>query len=148
MAGVRFKAVTAEVTTGTSAKTVVQIVAAANHRIKVDRWGIAFKGVAPTDAPIKVRLLRQTDAGTTSALTPVKNNPGDDEALQVTARHTATAEPTAGDVLETVEAHPQAGYEVILPLTQEIIVPGGTRLGIEVTATVSTSCVAWINGEE
>lgn len=148
MAGVRWNAVTGEIATGTAAKTLLQVVAASNHRIKIDRLSVSFKGTSATDAPIKVRVLRQTTAGTMSSLTLTKGNDSDDETLQTTAQHTATAEPAAGDVLESKEVHPQTGYELILPLGQEIIVKGGGRLGIEVTAGVSVSAIAEMHGEE
>ena len=148
MAGVRFTGTTGEVSTGTSAKTILQIVAAANQRVLVREWAVSFDGIAPTDAPIFVRVLRQTTAGTMSALTLRKIASGDDETLQTTAQHTATAEPTAGDVLMSQQVHPQTGYTWQAPFGGELIVPGGTRLGIEVTAGVSVNCVARMTCEE
>ena len=147
MAGINIVANPGEVTTGTSAKTVLQVVAASNHRVKIKRWGITCKGVVPTDPSVLVRLLRQTTAGTMTALTPKKL--GDyTETVQTTAQHTATGEPTAGDVLAIREVHPQAGYYEILPFGDEIPIPGGGRVGIEVTATVSISVVPEIVMEE
>ena len=148
MAGVRFQAVTSEVATGTAIKTILQIVAATNQRVLIDEIAISFKGTSPTDAPIWLRVLRQTTAGTMSALTPVKNNNGDDETLQTTAQHTATAEPTAGDVLMAQEIHPQTGYTWQAPFGRQIVVKGGGRLGIEVTAGVGVNCLARVMGEE
>ena len=148
MAGVGFRAQTAEITTGVAKKTLLQVVAAANHRVLVKEISVAFKGTSPTDAPILVRILRQTTAGTMSALTPVKNNSADTETLQTTAQHTATVEPTAGDVLMSEEVHPQTGLLWQATFGGEIIVPGGTRLGIDVTAGVSVSATARIFGEE
>jgi hypothetical protein len=154
MAGILAQAVTGEVAIAKNVtKTPLQIVAAANHRIKVSQFGIFFKGVAVTDPPVLVKVVRQTDAGTTSALTPVKNNTEDGETLQTTARHTATAEPTTTDVVYSAEVHPQSGWQVIFPFGQEIIVPGGTRLGISVSthATIPDgghTCVAFMAFEE
>ena len=148
MAGVRFAAVTAEVSTGTSVKTIVQVVAASNHRILIDRATVTFQGTSTTDAPILVEMLRQSTAGTMSSLTPVKLNSADDETLQVTARHTAPAEPTAGDVLESFLVHPQGGKEWLAPFGRAIVVPGGGRLGVRVTAGVSVDCVVSLHGEE
>jgi hypothetical protein len=148
MAGVGFATVTGEITTGTSVKTLIQVVAAANHRLRVREISISFKGILGTDAPILVQVLRQTTAGTMSALTPVKLNDSDDETLQVTAQHTATAEPTAGDVLMSEEVHPQSGYTWQSPFGGEIPVKGGGRLGVRVTAGASTSAVVRIFGDE
>ena len=63
MAGILAVAQTGEISTGTSQKTLLQIVAATNHRVLVKEWSISFKGVSNTAAPIEVELLRQTDAG-------------------------------------------------------------------------------------
>lgn len=148
MAGQHGKAVTAQVATGTAAKTIVQVVAAANHGIKVTGWGISFEGVSVTATPIQVRLLRQTTAGTMSALTPVKKRDSDGDTLDTTAQHTATAEPTAGDVLATVLVHPQGGYSEFPPFGSEYYVGAGDRIGIEVTSAADVDCVAEIHFEE
>lgn len=149
MAGVLGRVPSGEVSlTAATAKTVLQIVAAANHRVKVNGIHIALKGIVVTDTPVKVRVLRQTTAGTMSPGTPVKNNSADDETLQTTALVNASAEPTAGDVLETFEIHPQTQYRCFYPLGQEIIVPGGGRLGIELTAAQNQTATAGIDFEE
>jgi hypothetical protein len=136
-----------EITSGTSAKTLVQIVAPANQRLKILEWGVFCKGVTPTDVPLKVRLLRQTTTGTMSALTLFKRGTPA-ETIQSTAQQGASAEPTAGDVLAVREVHPQLGYQEKFAFGQEIIVPGGGRVGIEVTAAVSISVVSEIVFEE
>jgi hypothetical protein len=131
-----------------TAKTVIQLVAATNHRVKVLRWGVFFDGVSVSAEPVQVRLLRQTTAGTMSSLTPVKLDDSLAETLQTTSQHTATAEPTAGDVVDVVEVHPQSGYEIIYPLGQEVIIGGGDRLGIECTAPAGVNVRAKIVFEE
>lgn len=143
MAGVRGRATTAQVATGTSAKTILQLVAASNHRIIVPRITISFEGVTPTDPPIQVVVMRQSTAGTMSALTPSKDTDSYDETLQTTAQHTATVEPTSGDILETQLIHPQ-GRGVFGPF----VVKGGGRLGVVVTASVSIDCVVAAQFEE
>jgi hypothetical protein len=148
MAGVRFKAVTGQISTGTSAKTLMQIVAASNHALLIDEISISFDGTSNTATPIKVDVLRQTTAGTMSSLTPVKDPDDSDETLQVTAQHTATAEPTAGDVLLSEHIHPQQGYTWQAPFGRSIKVGGGDRLGIRVTAGASVNALARVAGEE
>lgn len=148
MSGVRFKAVTAAVATGTSAKTIVQVVAASNHGVMIDEWSVSFAGTSNTATPIKVDICRQSDAGTSSALTPVKDPDDTDETLQTTARHTATAEPTTGDVIMTEYVHPQTGYTWQAPFGRAIKVGGGDRLGIRVTAAADVNCIARFSGEE
>lgn len=143
MSGVGFRANTAQVATGTSAKTILQIVAASNHRVVVNKIVVSFEGVTVTDAPVQVRVLRQSTAGTMSALTLVKD--GDTaETLEVSAQHTASAEPTAGDVLESQLVHPQSSRVFVGPY----VIPGGGRIGVEVTATVGVDCIVSAYGEE
>ena len=140
---------TAEVAlTAATAKTVIQLVAAANHRVAVLGWGVFFDGTSVTAEPVQVRLLRQTTAGTASALTPVALDGSVGETIQTTAQHTATAEPTAGNVVDVAEVHPQQGYEVIYPLGQEVILAGGGRVGIECTAPAGVNVRAKIRFEE
>ena len=148
MADIYAIAQTAEVAlTGATAKTVIQIVAASNHKVRITGWGVFFDGTSSTAEPVQVRLLRQTTAGTMSSLTPAKKGT-DSETLQTTAQHTATVEPTAGDVLDIAEVHPQGGYEKIYPMGAEIKVAGGGRLGIECTAPVGVNVRAKIEFEE
>jgi hypothetical protein len=149
MAAFQGIAQTTEVTlTAATAETVIQLIAATNHRVKILRWGVFFDGTAVANEPVQVRLLRQTTAGTMSSLTPVKLDNSLGESLQTTAQHTATAEPTAGDVVDVVEVHPQSGYEIIYPLGQEVIIGGGDRVGIECTAPDGVNVRAKIVFEE
>lgn len=143
MAGLRFRANTAQVATGTSAKTILQLVAASNHRVLVPRISVSFEGVTATDPPIQVVIMKQTTAGTMSSLTLVKDNDNDDETLQTTAQHTATAEPTSSDIKETRLVHPQGNRDF-----GPFIIPGGQRLGVVVTASVSIDCVVTALCEE
>lgn len=125
-----------------TAKTVVQIIAPTNHRVKILRWGVFFDGISGTAEPVQVALCRQSTAGTMSALTPVKADDSLAETLLTTAQYNATVEPTTGDVLDSVEVHPQSGYEIIYPLGQEMIIGGADRVGIVCTApaTVNARC--------
>jgi len=136
------------VATGTSAKTMIQLIAAANHAIKITEFGVSFNGVNNTHEPILVDLLRQTTAGTMSSLTLVKADDSGGDTLDTTAQHTATAEPTGSDVLRSLYVHPQTG--AVVPVTDDapIIVGAGDRLGLRVTAANDVSCAAHIAFEE
>lgn len=148
MAGLICAANTAEVAlSAATAKTVIQVTAPSNQRLRVKKWGVAFDGISTTAEPVQVRLLRQTTAGTMSSLTPVKYSAGA-ETIQSTAQHTATVEPTASDVLQPLEVHPQAGYEMLVPFDQPLEMAGGTRLGIECTAPATVNVRAWFVWEE
>src|SRR5687767_3906716 len=143
------KTVEIALTVATTPKTLVQIVAPTNHRVKVCAWGVWFDGVSASDAQVLVRLLRQSTAGTMSALTPVKVDDSIAETLQTTAQHTASAEPTAGDVLKNINVPPSSGgYEEQCPYGQEYIMGGGDRIGIEATVGANVNGVAWIRFEE
>jgi hypothetical protein len=146
MANIKGSVSISGVATGTAAKTILQIVAAANHRVIVPGFVVSFAGTVATDAPVLVELLRQTTAGTMSAATPVKTNSADDETLQTTAQHTSTGEPTAGDILFKMYIHPQSGGVIVLP--DPIVVPGGTRLGLRVTVGTSQTMAATLPFEE
>ena len=149
MAGVIGRAVTAQISTTTSTRTLLQLVAASNHRVLVREWHIAFEGITATDAPIQVRVLRQTTAGTASALTLVKADDSDDETLQTTAQHSFTStEPTSGDVLFNRLVHPQSGFSIILPPGRELVMKGGSRLAFEVTAAVAVDATVTVEFEE
>lgn len=150
MSGVRFSARTDPIATGTSAKTLLQLVAASNHGVLVDEISISFAGTNNTNAPIRVDVLRQTTAGTmtTSASTIVKDPDDSDETLQTTRQDTATAEPTAGDILMTEYVHPQTGYTWQAPFGRPIKIGGGDRLGIRVTAANDVNAVVRVRGEE
>jgi len=148
MAGIRAVAQTAEVATGTAKKTILQLVAASNHRVLVKEFSVSFDGVDNTAEPILVQLLIQSDAGTMSSLTPQKLNQGDDETLQTTAQHTATAEPTGTTEIMGEQVHPQGGYTWQAPYGGEIVINGGDRLGLVTTAAVDVNAKARFVFEE
>jgi len=123
-----------------SAKTIVQAVAPANIRVKLLGFGVAFDGILTTGQPVGVRVLRQTTAGTMSALTPVNTN-SVSETIQTTAQYNATAEPTAGNVLYNGQIHPQQALLWQYPYGAEYIIPGGGRVGIECNVVAGQSAV-------
>jgi hypothetical protein len=126
-----------------TAKTVLQVAAPTNQRLELVRWGVFFDGVTSTAVPVLVELLRQTTAGTSTSATPVAQVAGS-ETVQSTAGYNFSAEPTAGNILDIAKVHPQSGYEVLLPLNQQMEVPGGGRLGIRITAAAIVNCRAKI----
>jgi hypothetical protein len=135
--------------TGGAAKTVLQIVAPANQRLKLTNLSVSFDGTTNTATPAQVRILRQTTAGTMSAGATVLIEKELTETIQSSYQTNATAEPTAGDVLRlfTVPAF-MGQYEVFYPYGQEILVQGGGRLGIEVNAPANVNCRVEAQWEE
>jgi len=148
MAGIRAVAQTAAIATGTSKITLLQLIAAANHRVLVKEVSVSFNGVSNTEEPILVQVLRQSDAGTMSALTLAKLDLDGDETLQTTGTHTSTGEPTGTVSVMTEHVHPQGGFTWQAPFGGEIVVNGGDRLGIAVTAAAGVDAVARIVFEE
>jgi len=132
------------------AKTVLQILAPTNQRVRILAFGIFFDGSVPNAEPVVVKLVRQTTAGSGMAtVTMVKTGPvAGSETLQTQGFHTATSEPTTTDILDIFEIHPQAGVEKLFPLGREIVIAGGTRLGLVVTSPSALNCIPKIFGEE
>lgn len=130
-----------------TAKTVAQIVAPTNQSLAIHGISVTFDGTSNTAEPAIVEVLRQTTAGTMTARNPLKTK-DTSTALQATGQVNATAEPTAGDVLRAFHIHPQAGAVIPLPLEREIVVAGGGRLGIRITAPANVNCLTTMDGEE
>lgn len=149
MAGVKWSVPSGEVSlTAATAKTVLQVVAASNHRVLLQLLKVTAKGTVSSDTPILVELVRQTTAGTSTAGTPVKVNEGDNETLAVTARVNATAEPTTTDVIEQWYIHPQGGSMEYQPITMEHVIIGGGRVGVRMTAAQAQTVVVTARGDE
>lgn len=128
-----------------TAETVLQLTAAANHRVKLKAYSITVAGTSPVD--LTVRLVRQTTAGTSgTAVTPVKLDPGCDETIQTSAATNFSAEPTAGDVVGYLRL--QGSYKEVFPMGQELVIPGGGRIGIECTCTATATVAAEFRFEE
>lgn len=150
MAGVRVSVPSGEVSlTAATAKTVLSLKAAANHRALVKSLKVFFKGIVTTDTPVKIRLVRITaDSGTGSAVTEVKVNEADNETIQCVGRHTFTVEPTIGDVIDTWEVHPQTGLVVFYPQGEELAIIGGNEFALEMTAAQAQTVSASLTVEE
>lgn len=134
--------------TAAATKTVLQLVAPANHRLDVLGFVVGFDGTVATQEPIQVEILRQTTAGTMTGVTPKLSNAAAETPL-ATAQKTATVEPTAGDILKRYEVHPQGGMERLFR-KGEMQVPGSGRLGLRVITPsgVNPNVVAEFNYEE
>ncbi len=113
-------------------ETVVQVVAAPNHQVKVLAWGVSFAGVGVTDEPLRAELLRQTSAGTSASLTLVKWMDSDGDTIDASALQDFSAEPSGPAVLHPERVHPQAGFEIWFPEGREPKIGAGDRMGIRV----------------
>jgi hypothetical protein len=142
--------ISGEALAAAATETLIQVVTGSTREARIKEWSVSFNGVDSTDEPILVELLRQTTAGTSSALTMVKNNPSD-PAIIATALQDFSAEPTAGDVLWSEYITPAGGFDrVQLPLGEEIVVAVSSRIGLRCTtaAGVTASAAAYIKFEE
>lgn len=129
--------------TATTWKTVLLAKAAANHRIRVKRWGVFFDSAA-LGAGVESELLRASSTGTMSTATAVATLAGVTETTQTTFYHTATVEPTPGNVLDVVEG----SIDIIYPLGQEPIVEGGGHVCIRCRADAAVNVRAKLLIEE
>lgn len=150
MAGLR---VTAENTAAVAlaaatAKTVIQLNAPTNQRIKIQRVGFFFDGASTTAVPVAVRLVIATTAGTNTALTLNKLVSSDSETIQTTAGENATVEPTKTTLLDSWLVHPQMGLDLTYAFGQEKIIVGGSRAALEITAPAVVNVRAKIDFEE
>lgn len=123
---------------GATSKTFIQVVTAANDRLRVSGWGVGFKGTSATDPPVFVSVATQTTAGTAggSASSPTinKKNSSDQETIQSSVlggplSGAWTTEPTVGVVIENFEVHPQTGYRIFYPMGQELIISSTATVG-------------------
>ena len=144
MAGLVASADSGEVASGTGTKTILQIAAPTNQKVRVNEIGITCKGTNPTQLPIRFEVLRQTTAGTSTSVTPKKTDDSSN-TVQTTAGANFTAEPTAGDILREFIIHPQSGMNYTVPGIDDLMVPGGGRLGIRALNTGGTDTTVVVN---
>lgn len=149
MAGVGFYMTAGEIAlVGTTAKTIIEVTAGADHRVRIDSIGFFFDSTAVTNEPVVVELIRIGTTGTGSAGTPEKLDPDYSETLEVDFKSNMSVEPTGITVLKTWNIHPQSGYEVVLPLNRPIWLPGSDLIGIRCTAPDAVNVIVNVEGEE
>lgn len=147
MAGIKCVACSgAQALAASTAETVLQILTASNHRVVLLGYSITVAGTSAVD--LSVRVLRQTSAGTAGTTSGLitKLDTSSAETIQTSASTNFSAEPSASDVLQYKKL--QGSYEKYFPMGQEIILPGSTRLGIEVTAATTATVAAEFYFEE
>jgi hypothetical protein len=137
------------VAVSTSTKTLLQLLAATNHTVKIQRIMISGNSNDPTETPVRFDVLRQTSAGTSSAAAGSKLDSGGD-TLDVTAVKTVTSEPSdSGDVILSRHVHPISGAEIVFPPGREIVIKAAERVGVRVvTPAQGNTWAITIEGEE
>lgn len=140
--------ISSEALAAATAETLVQVVAASSKPLRIIELGISFDGVTAGAVPVTVDLMRQTTAGTASALTLVEEDSRLESPL-ATALQDFTAEPTAGDVLRSWFVTPAGGLFVMqFPQGREPVAPESTRIGLRATAPAIVNAIAYITFEE
>ena len=142
MAGLRFAYAGAPVEyTATVVRTALQIVAATNTRVKVERLSIAGDSVTAANVPALWQLILQTSAGTSVAATETKLDEDASETLQTTFLDTfSSTEPTDGGViLWSKLISPLSTYDLVFPPMRELYLTGGSRLGLRINAPTDTN---------
>ena len=119
----------------TNPLTAMQFLAASNHRITVHAITIGGRGSDSASVPALIRWCTQTSAGTGgNSVTPVPLRSYDPEAFQGTVQSGkwSTTEPTitANTTHNLGVCHEQAGWTIIFPETERLVVPGGQRRGL------------------
>lgn len=152
MSGVRFILNnSAPVTLGTSKTTVLQGIAASDHRNVYTGVHISFNGTSNTAEPILVEIELQSDGGGGGdSVTPAKVNPSDPETLQVTGQELIdnTTQPSVTSVLLKRHIHPQGGLSYQCRFAGEWPVRGGQRIGVSLTCPAAVDAVVTLEGEE
>lgn len=137
-----------------TAKTVLNVIAAANRAVKITEVGIGFVGASGTAKPVLVELCTSTQAGAgagSSAVTPAPTDPGDATTVQATAAKGYTTEPTVLTPIRRWRVHPQNGREQQLPLGREPRTDVGKAICLRVTfetGETTTNIDSYIEFEE
>jgi hypothetical protein len=141
-------ATTAEVALTTSLKTVVSVTNAANIRLAVRGFAIAFDAVSSTAGQAEVQLVIHSSSGTYSTMTLNKDLRGTTEAIGTSGNFNASAEPSVSATLRSYNVNVQTGYERAFAEDEEIVLAGGERLGLQVRSAVAVNCHAFLSLEE
>lgn len=136
--------------TAATAKTILNVINAANGLIRIVEMGVSFDGVSSTAEPVTVELCSSTQAtaGTSTAHTIVQTR-GPTRTVQATAARNYTAEPTALTTIRRWLVHPQSGIVIQFPLGREPEqVTTADGLCIRCTAPATVNAQAYIEFEE
>lgn len=136
--------------TAATAKTILNVINAANGLIRITEMAVSFDGVSSTAEPVTVELCSSTQAtaGTSTAHTIVQTR-GPTRTVQATAARNYTAEPTTLTVIKRWLVHPQTGLFVQFPLGREPEqVTTADGLCIRCTAPATVNVQAYMEFEE
>jgi hypothetical protein len=129
--------------TWSTAITILQARAHATRPLVVVRaW---LESTATVTAPGQIQLIRQTTAGTMTTLSPgpLPMRPNVPTA-GFTAGHTATAEPTAGDIIVPEFFNVVNGWLWLPTPDEQVVIPAAGFLGMKFSAAPASQ--SWIAG--
>ena len=136
--------------TAATAKTILNVINAANGLIRITEMAVSFDGVSSTAEPVTVELCSSTQAtaGTSTSHTIVQTR-GPTRTVQATAARNYTAEPTTLTVIKRWLVHPQTGLFVQFPLGREPEqVTTADGLCIRCTAPANVNVQGYLEFEE
>lgn len=150
MARLRFvlNSSTAEVALTTSLKTVLSLTNAVDRRVAIRGFSVSFDGISSTAGSAEVALVIHSSSGTFTGATLIKDVRGTTEALGSSGNVNASAEPSISATLRVYEINQMTGYERAFAQDEEIELAGGERFGLQIRASSSVNCHAFLNAEE
>lgn len=155
MAGVYISMHSGSISLPTTAVTILQIVPAAQQRVRILSYKLAFDGTNSANPPCRITILRQTSGTGTFATTTTSAVKTSDltsvaETIQTKfSINAASSEPTVGDILDDflVPVFGGALFYAYAP-GQEEYVPGGSVLGFKLTAQQTVNAYLTVRAEE
>jgi hypothetical protein len=151
MAGLALMVSSGEVSlTAATAKTVLQIKAPTNQRVRIKTIRVTGEGIVVTDKPIFSRLTRSSaNFGTGTSATPGKINTSNGETIQSSCAKNFTVEPTSPSATGyEVNSHPQNGFMEQFQFDSPLEIAGGNSINVECTAAQAQTVVCSITFEE
>lgn len=135
-----------------TAMTLLQAASPSDKRLRVVSFSISFNSVTSSDVPVTVDLLRQTNAGTGTSVTPAKID-GSSPASTATCLRSHSSEPSSGDVLWSGFVTPVGGLFVMnfAPGEEPVVDASGgyqPRIGLRATAPSAVSAIATLTYAE
>jgi hypothetical protein len=156
MAGVRLQITSGVITTSDSPQTLIQIITAAQQGILVYRLQVDIDPNAIASAVVaQLHVEKQTTAGTMTTPSPtwIKKIGPDPETIATAVTHTATVEPTAGDIIGARKLVTIGGTgisTVVFNWPRGLKIDGGEDVGLVITYTAgdpATWSKVTVNGE-
>lgn len=128
----------------TSARTMLEVIAATSRPLTLKQVGVHFNGSAAA-AGIFCELCLITATGTGTAITMRASDQSGLPTISATGKYNDTVEPTVSFVFLPFYVPPSSGDRFIFPLGDEFVAPPASGFGLRVTGAASNvpSCSPW-----